>query len=560
MINRMDKTMIFKKNYSYLTLLLVAIFAVLFSCAYGTVTPDSSLHSNMYICNSSFYSGHSDDEIRTAVQHIVSTFNPDTYYPEIDILAPFDGTLFPRDIASPTFKWHDQFSHSSSWLIIFRFEDTKHRICVVTDRTTWTPDEKVWNIIKRYSLEKKGYVTIIGISSERRGEITSRNTIMISTSKDEVGAPILYMQMHLPFARAKKHPELSQWRLGAVSSYKEPSVVLKNVSSCGNCHHVSRNGKVFGMDIDHKKDKGTYALSEICNNMALTEKDLISWNDFQRSDTSKSMGLFSKISPDGTFVVSTVKETSFFAMLSDLDFSQFFFPVRGLVACYSIPEKRFFTLSGADDPDYVQTCPEWSPDGRYVVFSRAKVNTRLLEVLGGKDYINVGPEVRISDLNKKYQIRFNLYKLPFNNGKGGIPEPVAGASHNGNSNYFPRYSPDGRWIILTKSETGLAIQPDSTLHIIPAEGGTARKLRCNTDIMNSWHSWSPNSRWLVFASKVNTPYTELFLTHIDEEGNDSPPVLLSRFNTDSYAALVPELINIKIGAIKKITFSITQKQ
>jgi hypothetical protein len=44
--------------------------------------------------------------------------------------------------------------------------------------------------------------------------------------------------------------------------------------------------------------------------------------------------------------------------------------------------------------------------------------------------------------------------------------------------------------------------------------------------MNSWHSWSPNGRWLVFSSKNNGKYTQLYLTHIDENGMDSPPVLL----------------------------------
>ena len=44
--------------------------------------------------------------------------------------------------------------------------------------------------------------------------------------------------------------------------------------------------------------------------------------------------------------------------------------------------------------------------------------------------------------------------------------------------------------------------------------------------MNSWHSFSPNGRWLVFSSKSRSPYTQMFLTHLDEEGRDSPPILI----------------------------------
>ena len=40
--------------------------------------------------------------------------------------------------------------------------------------------------------------------------------------------------------------------------------------------------------------------------------------------------------------------------------------------------------------------------------------------------------------------------------------------------------------------------------------------------MNSWHSFSPNGRWLVFSSKSRSPYTQMFLTHVDEQGNDTP--------------------------------------
>ena len=52
--------------------------------------------------------------------------------------------------------------------------------------------------------------------------------------------------------------------------------------------------------------------------------------------------------------------------------------------------------------------------------------------------------------------------------------------------------------------------------------GTPHALQ-NTSLMNSWHSFSPNGRWLVFSSKSRSPYTQMFLTHIDAEGRDSPP-------------------------------------
>jgi len=148
--------------------------------------------------------------------------------------------------------------------------------------------------------------------------------------------------------------------------------------------------------------------------------------------------------------------------------------------------------------------------------------------------------------------RFDLYRIPFQAGKGGTPEPLAGASHNGLSNYFPKFSPDGKWIVFCQAKSFMLLQADSELYVLPAEGGQARRLRCNTSRMNSWHSWSPNGKWLVFSSKAFSPYTQLMLTHIDEAGESSVPVVLSRFAASDRAANIPEFVNTKPGAIRGI--------
>jgi tetratricopeptide (TPR) repeat protein len=130
--------------------------------------------------------------------------------------------------------------------------------------------------------------------------------------------------------------------------------------------------------------------------------------------------------------------------------------------------------------------------------------------------------------------------------------PIAGASQNGMSNSFPKVSPDGRWLVFVKCRNAQLMRPDSQLYIVPAEGGVARRMRCNTLLMNSWHSFSPNGCWLVFSSKSRSPYTQMYLTHIDEEGNDSPAILIDNATAANRAVNIPEFVNIRPDGMLKI--------
>ncbi len=64
-------------------------------------------------------------------------------------------------------------------------------------------------------------------------------------------------------------------------------------------------------------------------------------------------------------------------------------------------------------------------------------------------------------------------------------------------------------------------------------------MRSNTALMNSWHSFSPNGRWLVFSSKSRSPYTQMFLTHLDKDGRDSPPILIENATRANRAVNIP---------------------
>jgi Tfp pilus assembly protein PilF len=466
------------------------------------------------------------------------------------ITYPFDGAVFPPEIVAPRFRWTDPQSSSHEWLVTVRFEDSQEPIETFVHTPTWRPSPQQWELMKRHSVRAKAVVTVIGRGARDGRDATLQGTVAFTTSQDALPDQIFYREVILPFSEAVKDPSRIRWRFGSIASDSQPPVVLEKLPVCGNCHSFSADGKVMGMDVDYGNDKGSYATTTVAKEMNLATSDIFTWSDYKRDPNTPTFGLLSQVSPDGRFVVSTVKDRSVFVPTPDLAFSQLFFPIQGILAVYDRTTQTFSALPGADDRELVQSNPVWSPDGKTIVFARSKAYQ--LKNLRDKQKALLSPEECQEFVDGHTQFKFDLYRIPFNNGKGGVAQPLTGASGNGMSNYFPRFSPDGRWIVFCQAASFMLLQPDSKLFIMPAAGGEPRPLRSNTARMNSWHSWSSNGRWLVFSSKANSPYTQLFVTHIDENGVDAPAVLLEQLTSPDRAANIPEFVPIAPGSIERI--------
>jgi hypothetical protein len=494
------------------------------------------------------------------IENMLAAYEERATYADIALEYPLDGTLFPPEMVPPVFRWRDGTPGARRWLIRITLADGQPDMCFLVRRPQWTARSQDWEILKRRSLEQEARVVILGIGRGRPAKgpqriiprwgapkILSRARMSFRTSQDPVGAPLFYREVVLPFSEADKDPSRIRWRFGSIAS-QPPPVVLEHLPVCANCHSFNRDGTILAMDADYAHNKGAYLITSVQPQTVLRPRDIISWNDYERS--GGTFGLLSQISPDGRYVVSTVKDLAVFVARPNLAFSQLFFPVKGILCVYDRQSRQFRALPGADDPNLVQSNPIWSPDGKYIVFARAplpdwgKTRSQGLTPLSAQDCDIL--------IESGQPFRFDLYRIPFHEGRGGTPEPLEGASHNGMSNYFARYSPDGRWIVFCKARSYMLLQPDSELYIIPAQGGEARRLQCNTRRMNSWHSWSPNSKWLVFSSKAWSDYTQLCLTHIDENGDSSPPVLLSHLTAPNRAANIPDFVHTDPHAIVTI--------
>jgi Flp pilus assembly protein TadD len=508
---------------------------------------------------------------------------------------PLNQSVFPPDITAPTFLWHDPSQEATGWVIDISFAshakpiriETPGKLLQVGDLDpeagpapeltpeqtathTWQPDEATWTAIKKLSVNAPATIVISGIAAEHKPVSSGRVTI--STSTDPVGAPIFYRNVPL---RSSAPPEdapiaplpqssipLIKWEVRNVSE-PESHVVMEKLPTCANCHSFSRDGKTFGLDMDGpRNDKGLYALVPVSKNMTIHTQDMIHWSSFRlnseastASPATKRFGFMSQISPDGRYVVTSIGppdngnknqkqvpglasgllDRLFSTNYKDFRFLQVFYPTRGILAWYDRKEEKMQPLPGADDPSFVQTSAFWSPDGKYLIFSRAAARN---------PFPPGAPKPEFANDPREPQIQYDLYKIPFNDGRGGKAVPLAGASQNGMSNNFPKVSPDGKWIVFVQNKNGLLMRPDSRLFIIPFNGGKARLMTCNTSLMNSWHTFSPNGRWLAFSSKSRSPYTQLMLTHIDANGNDTPAIMIENTTAANRAVNIPEFVNM----------------
>ncbi|MDZ7261139.1 MAG: hypothetical protein ONB05_03355, partial [candidate division KSB1 bacterium] len=379
---------------------------------------------------------------------ILSTWKKSKGIPgNLVIIYPQKGTLFPPEIAAPTIIWRDQSSNVKNWFISVTVNGENELLSAFTEQNQWKPDLIQWEKIKRQGLEHDVHITVLGYKGRRI--VSGANTI-IRTSGDSVKAAIFYRAVPLPFKYALEHLEQIRWHLGDISSTQPSPALLQNLPLCGNCHSFTPDGKTLAMDIDYANDKGSYVISPIARETILTADKIITWSDYRREDGEMTFGLLSQISPDGRYVASTVKDRSIFVAKDGLDYSQLFFPIKGIIAIYDRQTKKFFSLPGADDPAYVQSNPTWSPDGKYIYFAKAPVY-HSPEAEKSRDIV-LPTAVAAEFIEGKRDFKYDIYRIPFNQGKGGKPEPIAGASNNGMSNFFPRISPDGKWLVFTQAK------------------------------------------------------------------------------------------------------------
>jgi len=276
----------------------------------------------------------------------------------------------------------------------------------------------------------------------------------------------------------------------------EPSqVVFETDGVCVGCHAYSSQGHV-ALNVKKKGDRRLVIFNSDADGLHLFD--------------TKKIGEFSFLawSPDARYLAMAVNTFGVIDIKNDVIEPFNLRYQSGDIAIYDMATKEIKLLPGAGEMDFVEDMPAWSPDGKELLFVKYK-----------------------SEKDSPIE-SMNIYRIPFNDGAGGTPEPVVIASGIGDFNYFPTYSPDGKWISFVKGAgaNGVFARKTSDIYLLPRVGGTPRKLSLNTEgVMDSWHRWSKEGREIVFSSKRGGDMTALYMSSVDADSNTSHPVKLAGY-------------------------------
>lgn len=241
----------------------------------------------------------------------------------ISIIYPFNKALFPPEFPPPTFEWTSENSDSGFWELELITENKKYAIRTTTQQTSWAPEESAWDSIKLLSDYNNIYFNV-----KKEGDFGCGEQLFFSISDDTVGAPILYRQMPIPSLLAERNLDSMNYMLINIGSKNPPHEAMKGFPVCGNCHSFTADGSTIALDLDAgRRDKGGYFISEIEDTILFNIKNYLSWSEIEKRRT---FGLFSKISPDGRYVVTTIKDRVVFYnyptnSVENVVYSQLFF-------------------------------------------------------------------------------------------------------------------------------------------------------------------------------------------------------------------------------------------
>lgn len=455
---------------------------------------------------------------------------PADKYPEI--YPDFSETTFPPNISAPTFLIKDD---AHRYFIEIGVKDQEPLISISSSSGVVKPNLKKWHGLMEEAAGKDIYFRITLVNKD--SDPIQLKDISCHVSEYPIDQFLIYRLLY-PGYELWNEMGIYQRNL---TDYRQ-DVILENNSidkQCVNCHSFSSNAPETMMVHVRGKNGGT-----------LIRKDGQTKLVNPKCPALENGATYPSWHPSGDFIAFSANNI------------QQFFHSKGSktievtdlsadMTIYDVRNEKSFTSQFLSGDEYMETFPNWSPDGRTLYFCRAK------------GYIKGEP---------LDSIRYDLCKVSFNpeSLELGEPEVIFNASEQGKSVSFPRVSPDGRWLIFTLSDYGnFSIwHPESDLWLLDLNTNELRNIHeINSEDVDSYHSWSSNGRWIVFSSKrMDGLWARPFISAFNPEtGQFGIPFVVPQNDPNYYDDFmktynVPELVQRPVVNTEEFINIVNRKQ
>ena len=429
-----------------------------------------------------------------------------------EIFPDYAGVTIPATIAPLNFKLKTEGEACAV------FKSDSYEFPVYSQDGSFAIPEKDWT---KLLVSAEGKAVEVTVLVEEQGRWKAYRPFQIQVSPDPIDPYLAYRLIDPGY---QLWGEMGIYQRELASYSQEP--ILENRQTDGNC----MNCHSFCMQ-DPEKMLLHIRAKHGCT--VLIDGDKTETLDTKTDQTISAL-VYPSWHPTGQFIAFSVNNTT--QDVHPVHRTEVYDKASDVVV-YDIEKKEVISTAFLFSKERFETFPTFSPDGKQLYFCSA-------------------PALPMPD--SLPSLRYSLCRIGFDPETctfGQSVDTLYQAEIEQRSILFPRVSPDGNYLLCTTTAYGTfpIWHRDADLCLLDLRSGQ----QVSTDTVNSpdtdsYHSWSSNSKWVVFSSRrLDGLYTRPFISHVGEDGVLSKPFLLPQQSADFYTFLtksynIPEFVKGKV--------------
>ncbi len=358
---------------------------------------------------------------------------------------PLDGALVPHNLGLLEVQWKKPSAAADLFEVSFVAPTLDYRVYTNAllangGRVALKPAE--WSSIADSVAGQTVAVKVRSLVTASPGKIGSSATAHMSVGTGDVSGGIYYFAPTGAGSTGEIIRHMFGDTTGTATTFYAPTQT-NGSPRCVGCHVLSHDGKKMAVTYDGGNGAAAILGVPALGNV-LAESVGDKWN-------------FASYSPDGNRMVATSQGT-----LKIYDTSG--------GAQNGMPQQ---VLADASAGHYASH-PDWSPDGSSIV------------------YVSVGAPNGASE----WTFAQGSIVVVTDMGMGVFGNPKVIVQSKGENNYYPSFSPDGKWILFNRGSNSAYNDPTAEAYVVSADGtvgpialGNANSTAASQT--NSWPRWNP---------------------------------------------------------------------